>query len=185
MTAHPHTAPRLTTKMSRWSGLVTAGNALVLATVLLHFWTESALADTNVFSATLSYFYPQGTAVAPAVSYAYPQGTATSPAVSYHYPELLPGGALQWLNSPLASYFYPVLGPSPIGSIAPHFGSVSQDGFRVTFIGQPGQMFLMEASTNLVDWVVVTNVLLWSESFSFTQYYTTDFPQRFYRTATP
>jgi uncharacterized repeat protein (TIGR01451 family) len=57
----------------------------------------------------------------------------------------------------------------------------SGGGFQLTVTNSPGQLIVIQASTNLLTWVpVLTN----TEPFTFTNFDTTNFAQRFYRAIT-
>ncbi len=57
----------------------------------------------------------------------------------------------------------------------------SGGGFQLTITNSPGQSVIIQASTNLLSWVsILTN----TEPFTFTNFDSTNFPQRFYRAVT-
>jgi len=67
-----------------------------------------------------------------------------------------------------------------MGSLQLISGSVVQ----ITVKGLPGQSYIIEASTNLVNWVTLTNVVLPTSVWQFVDP-STNFNQRFYRAAMP
>ena len=72
--------------------------------------------------------------------------------------------------------------------VAPQLGAVrlvSGGGVQVTLMGGVGQTYNVQASTNLVNWVAVTNLVLSTGSGQFTDYSVTNCPQRFYRAVVP
>ena len=62
---------------------------------------------------------------------------------------------------------------------------VSGGGVQVTLMGGVGQTYNVQASTNLVNWVAITNLVLATGSGQFTDYSVTNCPQRFYRAVVP
>ena len=59
--------------------------------------------------------------------------------------------------------------------------SGSGGGFQLTITNSPGQSVIIQASTNLLSWIpILTN----TEPFTFTNFDSTNFPQRFYRAVT-
>jgi hypothetical protein len=73
------------------------------------------------------------------------------------------------------------LEPPQLGSVT----LVSGGGVQIALTGGIGQAYTVQASTNLVDWVAVTNILLSSGSGQFIEYSVTNYPQRFYRAVIP
>ena len=80
----------------------------------------------------------------------------------------------------------------PVGQVAvqvpPQFGAVrlvSGGGVQFTLMGGVGQAYTVQASTNLVNWVAITNLVLATGSGQFTDYPVTNCPQRFYRALVP
>ena len=72
--------------------------------------------------------------------------------------------------------------------VAPQLGAVrliSGGGVQITLTGGVGQAYTVQASTNLVNWVVVTNMMLPSGSGQFTDYSVTNCQQQFYRAVAP
>lgn len=72
--------------------------------------------------------------------------------------------------------------------VVPRFGAVglvSGGGVQVTLMGGVGQTYTVQASTNLVNWVAVTNLVLSTGAGQFTDYPVTNCPQRFYRAVVP
>jgi hypothetical protein len=72
--------------------------------------------------------------------------------------------------------------------VVPQFGAVrlvSGGGVQLTLTGGVGQTYNVEASTNLVNWVAVTNLVLSTGTGQFTDYSVTNCPQRFYRAVVP
>jgi hypothetical protein len=56
---------------------------------------------------------------------------------------------------------------------------------QLTLTGGVGQTYTVQASTNLVNWVAITNLVLATGSGQFTDYSVTNSPQRFYRAVVP
>ena len=80
----------------------------------------------------------------------------------------------------------------PVGQVAaqvpPQFGAVrlvSGGGVQLTLMGGVGQAYTVQASTNLVNWVAITNLVLSTDSGQFTDHPATNCPQRFYRAMVP
>ena len=71
--------------------------------------------------------------------------------------------------------------PPQVGAVV----LVSGGGVQFTLTGGVGQSYTVQASTNLVDWVAVTNMVLSSGSAQFIEYAVTNYPQRFYRAVVP
>jgi hypothetical protein len=72
--------------------------------------------------------------------------------------------------------------------VSPQLGAVmlvSSGGVQVTLTGGVGQAYTVQTSTNLVDWVAVTNLVLPTGAGQFTDYPVTNCPQRFYRAVVP
>jgi hypothetical protein len=72
--------------------------------------------------------------------------------------------------------------------VVPQFGAVrlvSGGGVQLTLTGGVGQTYTVQASTNLVNWVAITNLVLATGSGQFTDYSVTNSPQRFYRAVVP
>jgi hypothetical protein len=72
--------------------------------------------------------------------------------------------------------------------VVPRFGAVglvSGGGVQLTLTGGVGQTYTVQASTNLVNWVAITNLVLATGSGQFTDYSVTNCPQRFYRAVVP
>jgi hypothetical protein len=72
--------------------------------------------------------------------------------------------------------------------VVPQFGAVTLvpgGGVQFTLTGGVGQTYNVEASTNLVSWVAVTNLVLSTGTGQFTDYSATNCPQRFYRAVVP
>jgi hypothetical protein len=72
--------------------------------------------------------------------------------------------------------------------VVPQFGAVRLvpgGGVQLTLTGGVGQTYNVEASTNLVNWVAVTNLVLSTGTGQFTDYSATNCPQRFYRAVVP
>ena len=67
--------------------------------------------------------------------------------------------------------------------------SVATNGFNglATFqlTGQPGYNYIIEASTNLVSWTSIAELVTTNGTVSFTDSAATNYPQRFYRAVAP
>jgi len=85
--------------------------------------------------------------------------------------------------------FYRAVPLSQVQSpVAPQFGAVGLapgGGVQVTLTGGVGQTYTVQASTNLVNWVAITNLVLSTGSGQFTDYPATNCPQQFYRAVVP
>jgi hypothetical protein len=85
--------------------------------------------------------------------------------------------------------FYRAVPLSQVQSpVAPQFGAVrvvSGGGVQATLMGGVGQTYTVQASTNLVNWVAVTNLVLSTGTGQFTDYSVTNGAQRFYRAVVP
>jgi len=53
--------------------------------------------------------------------------------------------------------------------------------FKLSLMGEPGRTYIIEATSNLVDWMPITTNLISGKSFIFVDKTSTDFAQRFYR----
>ena len=72
--------------------------------------------------------------------------------------------------------------------MVPELGAVrlvSGGGVQVTVTGGMGQTYTIQASTNLVNWVAITNMVLSTGSGQFIEYSVTNCPQWFYRAVLP
>lgn len=70
--------------------------------------------------------------------------------------------------------------PHPPFSIAPA-GGWSPEGFRVTFIGQPGRDYVLWFSTNLTDWTRLQTNHAAASTVVFEDAAAGQYPSRFYR----
>ncbi len=61
--------------------------------------------------------------------------------------------------------------------------SISSNQIQLVLTGQPGRSISIESSSNLVDWVQITNTVLTNGIFEFSDAFTNH--QRFYRTVEP
>jgi len=68
----------------------------------------------------------------------------------------------------------------PFKMLAPN--SNPANGFNLNLTGVSGTPFLIQSSTNLVDWYNLTSGVLIDNAFNYTDYAAPNFPQRFYRT---
>ena len=57
--------------------------------------------------------------------------------------------------------------------------------FRLTLIGEAGRSYTIQASTDLVTWISLTNFLSATGADQFTDLQTPNFSRRFYRAMTP
>ncbi|MBI3851507.1 MAG: hypothetical protein HY298_14710 [Verrucomicrobia bacterium] len=64
--------------------------------------------------------------------------------------------------------------------------STTYGQFKLSFLGGPSRTYLIQASTNLLSWQTIsTNISQTNGGFQFNDVVATNFPRRFYRTATP
>ena len=90
------------------------------------------------------------------------------------------GGRLQWVKSFTALVVTPPSNP-PNGKLS--VSSLKGGQLQFTLAGASGQTYVVQASTNLVDWVpIYTNVAPASGLLQFVDPGTTNYPSRFYRT---
>jgi len=68
------------------------------------------------------------------------------------------------------------LGPGPAGGVL-------TDGFVLELQGTAGYGYLIQTSTNLVDWQPAQYLVLTNSTGYFTDYYAPNYGQRFYRAA--
>ncbi len=73
-----------------------------------------------------------------------------------------------------------VLNQQPFAMRVPHTNPAN--GFPLNLTGTSGQPFLIQTSTNLLDWYNLTSGVLIDNAFNFTDYDAPNYPQRFYRT---
>jgi uncharacterized repeat protein (TIGR01451 family) len=110
---------------------------------------------------------------------------------------VLPGSSGSFVNSALVSASTPDPNPDDVtASLAVTVGNggaprltntvVNSNGtFQLTVNGQSGQEYIVQASTNLVNWLpVYTNPPPFVSPFTFTDSNTTTYPDRFYRVVT-
>jgi hypothetical protein len=76
-----------------------------------------------------------------------------------------------------------VLNDQPFAMLPPSFGPAN--GFNFSLAGESGQPFLIQTSTNLVDWFNLSSGVLIDDTFNFTDYDAPNYPQRFYRALAP
>jgi hypothetical protein len=72
-----------------------------------------------------------------------------------------------------------VLNQQPFAMLPPSSGPAN--GFNLNLTGESGQPFLIQSSTNLVDWFKLSSGLLIDNAFNFTDFDAPNYPQRFYR----
>ncbi len=73
-----------------------------------------------------------------------------------------------------------VLNQQPFAMLQPRSGPAN--GFNLNLTGESGQPFLIQTSTNLVDWFNLSSGVLIDNAFNFTDYNAPNYLQRFYRT---
>ncbi len=86
-------------------------------------------------------------------------------------------------QSQLYPNFTPNLRIKPNASV-PNFAKIkvsAQNGFQMQVTGLIGKTYILQASTNLIDWVSLTTNSAVASELNFTDPATTNFPSRFYR----
>lgn len=73
-----------------------------------------------------------------------------------------------------------VLNQQPLAVRVPHTNPAN--GFPLAVTGTSGQPFLIQTSTNLLEWYNLTSGILIDNAFNYTDYDAPNYPQRFYRT---
>ena len=73
-----------------------------------------------------------------------------------------------------------VLNQQPFAMRPPSSGAAN--GFNLNLTGESGQPFLIQTSTNLVDWFNLSSGVLIDNAFNFTDYDAPNYSRRFYRT---
>jgi len=68
----------------------------------------------------------------------------------------------------------------PFKLLAP--GSNPANGFTLNLTGTSGTPFLIQTSTNLIDWYNLTSGILIDNAFNYTDFAAPNYPRRFYRT---
>ena len=99
----------------------------------------------------------------------------------------LTNGTGQFTDPATASYPQRFYRAVVFSQVQPQMGSIqliSGSIVQVTVKGLPGQPYIIEASTNLVNWVTLTNVVLPTSVWQFVDH-STNFNQRFYRAMMP
>jgi hypothetical protein len=99
----------------------------------------------------------------------------------------LTNGTGQFTDPATASYPQRFYRAVVFSQVQPQMGSLqlfSGSVVQVTVKGLPGQPYIIEASTNLVNWVTLTNVVLPTSVWQFIDT-STNFNQRFYRAKLP
>jgi hypothetical protein len=76
-----------------------------------------------------------------------------------------------------------VLNNQPFRLLAPTAGPAN--GFSLNLTGVSGQPFLIQTSTNLLDWFNLTSGVLIDNAFNYTDYDAPNIPRRFYRSVQP
>jgi uncharacterized repeat protein (TIGR01451 family) len=100
---------------------------------------------------------------------------------------MLTNGTGQFADPATASYPQRFYRAVVFSQVRPQMGSlqlISGSVVQVTVKGLPGQPYIIEASTNLVNWVTLTNVVFPSSVWQFVDP-STNFNQRFYRAKMP
>jgi hypothetical protein len=72
--------------------------------------------------------------------------------------------------------------------VAPGFGpapAAGQDGFRLAINGEPGRNYQVQTSSNLVQWMILTNVLQTNSLMPFMDQDVKRFDRKFYRIVAP
>jgi hypothetical protein len=89
----------------------------------------------------------------------------------------------QWSGSPIFHTFYPNISiPRP--TISKPQVTIDK-AFSLLVSGESGRQYRVQASTNLVSWVDITNLISTAGSWQFSDSFVTNFPRRFYRVTSP
>lgn len=86
------------------------------------------------------------------------------------------GGAGTILQSGTLTSVRPALGP---------VARLSTGAAQVTLNGEPGRTYPIQASTNLTDWLTITNLTLVRASGEFVDPAASNYSRRFYRAVVP
>jgi len=120
---------------------------------------------------------------------------AYHPGTTYPMTQMAAPFQADWLNgyitdptdqlsgSPIFHIFYPNISiPRPSISNA----QIQQNAnFSMLINGEPGRQYRIQVSTNMVTWGDITNLISTSGTWQFTDSLFTNYPQRFYRVASP